>query len=350
MVPLECHLSGQLTNLKGQSPAEGSTGTKFCESEEVSSGSKDQEYRLSCVHQVTELVTDAVLGLTESRCDLLEVCCPWHSPLRKAAEEGGGRAIRIGVHDGIDLSTKSGYTKALRILQLEKPRYLHVSPPCDPWTSINNANQRTKEIRTKLEAKRDHGRRILKHCLKLIQVQRQEHRHAGGEQPLCATSWKEPFVRKMVRVCCPEKFRCDGCRFEMWSERCNLPIMKPWGWFSNMDAIKDALNLRCRHKNQRHAKLRAAETAATATYPEALCKAFARALMENRQREIRDQVAVSAASSSSRQERVPEENSDADAAPEALWQSLHLKDPKNNDMTRIRKSRKREPDGKPRRP
>ena len=146
----------------------------------------------------------------------------------------------------------------------------------------------TSSCEPNLRKIRKHGQRILKNCLKLIQVQRQENRHAGGEQPLCATSWKEPTVRKMVRLCCPEKFRCDGCRFEMWSERCILPIKKPWGWFSSIDVIKDALNLRCRHKNQRHAKLRAPETAATATYPDGLCKALAKALMENRDWEIRD--------------------------------------------------------------
>ena len=325
-------MSGQLTETTGHSPAAGSLKTKFCASEEVSSGSGDQEDDPSCVHQVTELVTEAVLALNERRCDLLEVCCPWDSPLSKAVEEAGGRAIRIGVHDGIDLSTKSGYTKALKILQQEKPRYLHVSPPCDPRTSINNANQRTEEMRANLEAKRTHGRRILKHCLKLIQVQRQEHRHAGGEQPLCATSWKEPSVRKMVQLCCPEKFRCDGCRFEMWSERCNLPIKKPWGWFSSMEAIKEALNLKCRHKNQRHAKLRAFETAATATYPEALCKAFARALMENRKWEIQDQVAIHAASSSSSRVRVPEENSESRDDPEAPVEELVPEEPERSQQ------------------
>ena len=94
-----------------------------------------------------------------------------------------------------------------------------------------------------------------------------------------------------------------------------------------MEAIKEALNLKCRHKNQRHAKLRAFETAATATYPEALCKAFARALMENRKREIQDQVAIHAASSSSSRARAPEENSESRDEPEAPVEELIPEEP-----------------------
>ena len=220
----------------------------------------------------------------------MEVCCPWDSPLSEFVERAGGRAVRLGIHNGYDLSTKAGFTKALARLQRLRPRYLHVSPPCDPWSTATNGHLRDPQLKADREAKRVNSRKILKNCLKLVEVQRQEQRHAGGEQPLRADSWKEPHVRKMVRLCGGERFRCDGCRFGMWSCRCSLPIQKPWGWFSSDPEIYKALHKPCQHGRQRHAQLHSRETSSTATYPPKLCKAFAKALVGNQIGLIRNKV------------------------------------------------------------
>ena len=182
----------------------------------------------------------AFRALTPQPCDLLEVCAPWDSPSGKAVEEAGGRVERFGVHNGFDLSTKAGFAMAAARLRELRPRYLHVSPPCFPWTTQNNMNQRNPQQRANLEQKRAYSSRILKHCLQLIEIQRQElsgqsgvradcqSGHAGGEHPLRATSWKEPSFRKMVRLCGGERFRCDGCSFGLKSAG-GFPIQKPWG-------------------------------------------------------------------------------------------------------------------------
>ena len=173
--------------------------------------------------QHEKALVDALRELTPEHVDLLEVCCPWDSPLSQALIDAGGKAYRMGLYNGFDLSTRSGFTKAAATLRRLRPRYIHVSPPCDPWTSQNNMNQRTEEARLKLEARRHDSRKILRHCLQLIQIQSQELNgqsgcradcltgHAGGEHPLRATSWKEPSFRKMVRLCGDERFRVDGC-------------------------------------------------------------------------------------------------------------------------------------------
>ena len=80
-----------------------------------------------------------------SRLDLLEVCAPWDSPLAKAVREQGGTAMAIGVHNGFDLSTREGFLKAAALVRETKPRYIHFSPPCCPWSSLQNANQRNEK-------------------------------------------------------------------------------------------------------------------------------------------------------------------------------------------------------------
>ena len=251
-------------------------------------------------HLRSELV-DCLVSVTPQRYDLVEVCCPWDSPLSKAVEQAGGRAFRMGIHNGFDLSTKAGLVKAMAKIRELKPRYVHVSPPCNPWTSLQNACQGHADRMKRLQVKRQHGRRILRNCLKLIQLQRQEldgqtglasENHAGGEHPLRALSWNEPSMRKMVQLCGGERFRCDGCRFGMYSDKSQAPIQKPWGWFSSSPKIRVALDKQCKHVPGQHAQMTGQEVAATATYPVQLCRAFAKALMKSLGTEVITKTAV----------------------------------------------------------
>ena len=66
--------------------------------------------------------------LRGARLDLLEICAPWDSPLTKAVEEAGGRAVALGLQNGYDLTTTSGFRKAAQFIREMKPRYVHISP------------------------------------------------------------------------------------------------------------------------------------------------------------------------------------------------------------------------------
>lgn len=176
--------------------------------------------------------------------DLLEICAPWDSPLTKAVIQEGGRAMSIGLHNGYDLKTVAGFKAALALLRKTKPRYIHVSPPCDPWTAIQNCNQKTEAQKISLAQKRQESRKLMKHCQRLVEVQvcelngecgwtpeNPEFHHAGGEHPLHAQSWKEPEMKQMVRLC-GGRFSVHGCRHGMVSRKTGLLVKKPWGWFS----------------------------------------------------------------------------------------------------------------------
>lgn len=163
------------------------------------------------------------------RVDLLEVCAPWDSPLASAVEQLGGTALRVGLHNGFDLSTNGGLRKTLSLLRKIKPRYVHISPPCFPFSIMQNANQRSEEQQANLMKKKQIGRRILKNCCTILEVQIQEmgcqggfaddDPHDGGfEQPLRALSWQEPPVRRMTTLC-GGRFRVDGCRHGLVDDR-----------------------------------------------------------------------------------------------------------------------------------
>ena len=201
-----------------------------------------EEVRILLQNQALEYsnrVQEAIRRFSKDPYDLVEVCSPWDSPLRIAVEGAGGKVFRMGIRNGYDLSTQAGLIKALLTLLRElRPWYVHVSRPCFPWSPLSHTNQRNPQQITSLQANRQHGRLILKNCLKIVQVQRQElngqsgmgpdcqEAHAGGEQPLRAESWKEPTVRKILSLC-GEGFRCNGCRFGMKDEETGTPVQKP---------------------------------------------------------------------------------------------------------------------------
>lgn len=132
---------------------------------------------------------DKVVG---HKVDLVEICTPWDSPLGKAVEERGGTVFRMGPHNGYDLTTRSGLVKACATLRELRPRNLHASPPCFPFSQFQNLNQRTEEQRESLAEKRVEGRKILKAIKRLAEIQFHEiPGDFSGEQPWKATSWEE---------------------------------------------------------------------------------------------------------------------------------------------------------------
>lgn len=116
--------------------------------------------------------TKALQDLTDvGTLDLLEVCAPWDSPLRSVMRERGGNAMSIGVHNGYDLTTLKGFRAAAHLIRTCEPRYLHVSPPCDPWTAIQNCNQRNPEQVQQLQERRQISKRLLRYLRQLVEIQ-----------------------------------------------------------------------------------------------------------------------------------------------------------------------------------
>ena len=223
-------------------------------------------------------------NLTQStQLDLLEVCAPWDAPLPAAVRDEGGRARSISIHNGYDLSTNQGFQKAANLIRTLRPRYLHVPPPCGPWRVVRNLvspKHRSEENLAKLGRERLLSRRLLKNCKRLCEIQRRElnqgaggsvHEdelhHGGGEQPLCAQSWKLPEFRSMVKMCGGEKFRVDGCMHGMRIGSGHHSVRKPWGWFFSLQGVRKALERKCVHGSAAHETLRGHWAAASAAYP-----------------------------------------------------------------------------------
>lgn len=217
--------------------------------------------------------------------DLIEVCAPWDSNLGKEVERQGGSCLRMGVHNGFDLSTKAGFQKAAKVIRETRPRLIHLSPACFPWTRLQNLNQRTDEQREALQAKRVLSRKILKNLRRLAEIQIYElGGHVGGEQPWSALTWEEQSWAKIAKMA-GGRFRVDGCRYGLRHPKNHKLLQKGWGFFCTHFGIQKAIQRTCNHPSYMHAHVEGNVTALTAEYPPLLCKHFVTALL-NRQSEF----------------------------------------------------------------
>ena len=220
--------------------------------------------------------------VTGSKYDLIEVCAPWDSNLGKEIEKQGGKVFRMGPHNGFDLTTKAGLIKATKVFRETRPRHVHLSPACFPWSQFQNLNMKTEEQRERLFEKRQLGRRLLKNLVTLGEIQVQElDGGLSGEQPWTASSWSEPTWSKLARMA-GGRFRVDGCRFGMKSPENGLLFQKAWGFFCTNPRIRIAIQRTCNHPPQAHTPIQGKMTALTAEYPVQLCKHFVTALMDRR--------------------------------------------------------------------
>ena len=120
---------------------------------------------------VVNNLVGAIKDLThKQRMDLVEVCAPWDSPLADAVDLEGGFSFRMGLHNGFDLTSEKGFRKAAQFLRKHKPRYVHASPTCFPWSPMQNCNQKNPQQIAELKEKRRVGRIMLQNVNKLIKI------------------------------------------------------------------------------------------------------------------------------------------------------------------------------------
>ena len=180
---------------------------------------------------------------------------------------------RLSNWSGHDLATDVGTQRTLEELRLWKPRKVWWSPPCDPFSSLQNINQRTEEQVRKLKAKRRRGWRILRHIKWIIgQLQSEEADIEHYiEQPLRALSLREgPLVGLL-----PYEASFEGCRWDMVNTE-GQSIKKSWRVLTTDTKFASRFSRRCRHAPGSHTTLTGGKNVSgSAAYPEKLCKEIA---------------------------------------------------------------------------
>ena len=102
------------------------------------------------------------------RVDLFELCCTEKSTLGEAMIAAGGSVLRMGLWNDYDFSKTKTVEKAIADIDAHRPLHVHGSPPCTPWTIMQNINQRTEEQCARLAKQRRWGRRVILNVLKVL--------------------------------------------------------------------------------------------------------------------------------------------------------------------------------------
>ena len=203
-----------------------------------------------------------------------ELACHPESNIIAVADRIGLHTRRLTLETGWDLSLEDSRRRALVLAQRENPRKVWVSLPCTAWSSMQNANRRTKLQRTRLILARHYSRQCLNVCLPICEHVVGQGGHFYFEWPARCQGWKviellrfkEVLARKGVVL---YHCRIDGCAHGLKNRAGTHFLRKSWMIITNDQTMHHFLN-KCCPKDHPHARIQGSETARSAYYPEAM--------------------------------------------------------------------------------
>ena len=231
-----------------------------------------------CEHQ-TSGDLDVCNLVNSGRYDLLEICAPHDSTLTQTCLELGGRADRLGLHNGHDLSKSTGFQGATQKIRTLRPRHLWISCPCGPWSTMQNLNMRTPEQVQKLKWKRKRSAKLIKNVVSLAELQLSLGGEIHWEHPLNALSWNLACVRKLTKQL--HYTRLDGCMVGARAADTGELTLKPWGILSSDILMHAALGIKCTHDFRHQPLLGGASCAQSAFYPKTMCRRICKVVLEH---------------------------------------------------------------------
>ena len=213
------------------------------------------------------------------RYDFVEICCSPASVLSETCLQLGGKAFRLNLANGYDLSTRHGIDRAKEWIRKHRPREGWVSLPCTPWSPMQNLTPMTPEREVKLASQRKHARRMIRLVIELVEVIIECGGDPAWEWPLRASSWTLPEMEKLLQLL-PHKSRPDGCAFGMKAHDVNELILKSWRIQCRTEEQANRINIQCQG-NHLHVPIEGSDRVnATSYYPVAMAKRWVRAMLK----------------------------------------------------------------------
>ena len=248
---------------------------------------EDRSFLTSTLKQTEEDVVEVLTTLKQDRIDLIEVCCGPNSLLGETVVSQAGKAERIGLFNGFDMSTKQGYEKARKFIARRNPRWLWFSLPCGPTSPIQNlTDELTPEGLTKSLKRKQKSRRTCKNCVALGKEHVERNGDLGWEWPRGNQAWNFPEVKWFLEflesrdLYFPAKL--DGCMVGVIAPDCGVPMKKPWLIVSTNRDMSMRLGIRCSGQHEHVECLGHDRAAHSAFYPPKMCKMITRVVLSSR--------------------------------------------------------------------
>ena len=203
-----------------------------------------------------------------------ELACSPKSTITAIADSVGLYTRRLTLETGWDLSLEDSRRRALVLARRENPRKIWLSLPCSAWSSMQNANRRTRLQRTRLMLARHHSRQCLKVCLPICEHVVEQGGHFYFEWPAGCHGWKVVELLRFKGVLEGKgvplyQCRIDGCAYGLKNRSGIHFLLKPWMILTNDQTMHQLLNKRC-PKDHLHVTVQGSETIRSAYYPQVM--------------------------------------------------------------------------------
>ena len=191
---------------------------------------------------------------------------------KEAESQGLPSAGAYDLKNGYDLTKASDRERCFKKLEIEDPDVLVVSPPCGPFSILQEWNYSRMPLK-KAVLMLQEGVQHVNFAMRLFEWQVRRGKVALFEHPRGARSWKEPRVERCKRLQGVELVEADQCEFGLRVRAEEGLNKKPTRFMVNSEAIANKLRRRCTGEHP-HQPLTNGRAKAAEEYPPALCKAL----------------------------------------------------------------------------
>ena len=179
---------------------------------------------------------------------LMEIACSPESVLTASVQKQAGRetaAVRCSWWNGCDLNTAQGLKNVLNRIREERPQHVWLSPPCGPYSPLQNTNQRTPEQCEELKRKRREALRIYLSAACIVHLCVQVGSHVTWELAERSQAWRLPVLYNLQNKLGMHVAVTKGCRVGLRPPKGGHLMQKGWRLMTTCQRLAQSMNMPC---------------------------------------------------------------------------------------------------------
>ena len=182
---------------------------------------------------------------------LMEVACFEDSVLSQEVEKrfGYGSAVRCGLFNGCDLTTKKGVQLAKALVTKHRPVHVWISCACSPFCPLQRLNRNNPEQIEALDKKRADAILQYKGAQEVANVAVSVGSHIHWELAERCEAWQLDVMKDFVQKHGLQKVTCHGCTVGLRTIDKRQLLCKGWTIATKYGPLLRHMNLRCQRNH-----------------------------------------------------------------------------------------------------
>ena len=221
--------------------------------------------------------------VTLGRTVLMEVACSESSLLAKEVQELCGdasAASRCSWWNNCDLATDAGVRLVLNRIAIEQPAHVWISPPCGPYSPLQNVSCRSEAQKEELRQKREAAMRIYVGACVVIHDCVQRGIHVSLELAEKCQAWRLPIFQSLQTKYNMYQAVSKGCRVNL-RDKAGVLMQKGWRILTTHRRLSEILELPCRcPKAFKHGKCEGSAASKSELYTREFAKRAAKGIVQ----------------------------------------------------------------------